>query len=75
MQRARRPILKHLLFDWKSPNKYHELSNLDIKVRNIVLTNNNSLQDSKKVTIVIKMLGHEGLRLFQTLNDRKQKKM
>ena len=62
-------LLKQPPFDWKGPVKYHELHNFQIEVRNIFLTNS-----YKKMPININLLGHEGFRLIQTLNDNEKVK-
>ena len=52
-------VLKKLLFNWKSPGKFIDLSDSDTKVENIFLTNNilltNSynIQESEKVQIIL----------------------
>ena len=36
---ANGPMLKQPNFDWKAPDTYHILNNFEVRVRNIVLTN------------------------------------
>ena len=42
------PALKQPTFDWKIPDKYHELCNFKIEIKNIFLTNNYNILKSKK---------------------------
>ena len=45
-----------------------------MEVKNIFLTSIYNIQESKNVPILIKCLGHEGLRFVQTLNDEEKQK-
>ena len=62
-------ILQQPTFNWKATHKYQEISNFEIEVKSIFMTNNHNIQDSKKVPVVFNWLGQEGLRFVQILND------
>ena len=63
--------LKQPTFHWKMLDKGHEVCNFEIEVQTFVLTDNYNMQESKKLPIVMKLLDHEGLRLYK-LNDVEQ---
>ena len=65
--------LKQPTFDWKAPDKHHELCNFEIQVKDIFLTNNYNIQESKKVPIIMNRLDHDRLRFVQSLyNEEKE---
>ena len=53
---VKRPILKQPIFDWKAPNKSHELKSFEIEFRNIFSTNSYSMQDSEKRPLIMSWL-------------------
>ena len=55
------PRIKHPTFDWKALDKYNELHNFEIEVRDIVLINSCNIQESKMVPIIMIKLGYKGL--------------
>ena len=46
------PVLNKPMFDWKSPDKYLELHNFEIEIKNIFLTNSYNIQESKKCQLL-----------------------
>ena len=52
---------------------YNNLCSFKIEAKNIFLTNNYNVQESKKVWIMRDWLGHGGLRYVQPLNDKEKK--
>ena len=61
--------LRQPTFDWKAADKYQELCNFETEVKNIFMTNYNNTQESESVPITLNLLGQEGPKLMQTLND------
>ena len=51
------PALKQPIFDYNATEKYQELCNIEIKVKNIFLTNRYDTQGSKRVPIALNWLG------------------
>ena len=45
MSRSNGPVLRHPVFDWKATDKYQELCNFEIEVKNIFITNNYNTQE------------------------------
>ena len=62
------PTQKHLTFEWKLADKYQELCNFKIEVKNIFMTKSYNIKESEMNLIILNCLGWEGLRLVQTLN-------
>ena len=50
------PTLKEATFDLRPADKYQELCNFDIGVKNIFLTNSFSIQESKRIHIIVNFL-------------------
>ena len=62
------------MFDCKMPGKYHDLYDFGNRSKeNIFVTNNYNIQEYQKGSIIIKLLGCEGLRFVQILNDEEKK--
>ena len=61
-------------FDWTAPDKYHQLNNFEIEVRNIFLLNHYHIQENEKVPIIMNWIGCKGFIFIQTFNDREQEK-
>ena len=59
------------MIDWKSPDKYLQLCNFDIKLKYMFLTNSYKIQENKNVSIFINWSCCDRLRFMQTLNDTK----
>ena len=66
------PVLRQITFDWKVADKYRELCNFEIEVKNIFIINNYKTHESKSVPIILNWIGQEGVRFMQTLNDKEQ---
>ena len=69
------PALGQPTFNWKTIDKYHEVYNFEIKVKNIPMTDNYNMKESKQVPPVLNWLNCEGLRFVQMLNKEEQWKM
>ena len=57
------------MFDRKVAEKYKELCNFEIQVKNIFMTNNYYTQKNDRVPVILNWVGQEGLRLMQPLKD------
>ena len=68
--RASGPELRQPPFDWKEQDKYNELNNFKINVRNIFMINSYNIVESKRVQIVMNWLDCERFGLVQTLPDK-----
>ena len=55
------PALRQQMFDWKARDKYQELCNFPLEVKNIFMTNNYETQESERVPIILNWLGGEWL--------------
>ena len=66
------PTLKQPTFNWKTPDKYHELCNFKSEVKSFFQTNNYNIVESKTVP-VINCFSHKGLRFVQSVNDKQEK--
>ena len=65
------PIICQPTFNWKAVDKYWEICNFEVEVKNIFMPYMYNTQDSKSPNN-IKLARLEGLRLVQTLNDGEQ---
>ena len=59
-------MLSKLTFNWKAPDWYVELLNLEIKVANLLQMQAYDLNNEKKVSIIKNWLGREELQFIQT---------
>ena len=50
------PSMKQPTFDWKAKDKYNELLNFEMVVKNIFMTKGYGISDSERVPIVLKWL-------------------
>ena len=60
------------MFDWKAPDSYVELLNLEMEVANVLQAKVDDLNYEEKVLVIKNWLGREGLQFIQTLNTEKE---
>ena len=70
--RAGSPVLRLPRFNWKAIDKYKELSNLEIEIKIIFMTNNYNTQESEWIPIILNWLGWEVLIFMVTLYHEEQ---
>ena len=67
-----RPVMKQPMFDWSSTDKYAELRNFKIEVKNMFQTS--SISQAERVAITKNWLGRQGLKLLETPTQAEQEK-
>lgn len=65
-------MLSQPVFDWKAPDSYVELLNLEMEVANVLQAKVDDLNYEEKVLVIKNWLGREGLQFIQTLNTEKE---
>ena len=56
MQHLNEMALRPPMIDWEEVDKYQELCNFEIEVKNIFITHNYNTQESESISVILKWL-------------------